>query len=124
MYTHTCAYTQANQPIIKAREVASLYLISNELLEQTKRLVKELHQEHLKLPRDTVLHQQFIDAVHGNGTKTTKISRPILATVTAKTGIEKNHIQDGWCDEGGERNPAEEMTEALEGSFADGDIGG
>ena len=57
-------------PIIHAGEVTLFSLVPtiSQSLQESEGLVEKLHEECLKLPWHTTLHEEFVDAVHGCGT--------------------------------------------------------
>lgn len=73
-------------PVIEQGEVTRLpsLRLSGQVLEEGERILKQLHQECLKLSRDAVPHQQLVHAVHRERAEIAGIVSTVPSTVAAK----------------------------------------
>lgn len=78
-----------------------------------QRLIKHHQKEFLKLWRNTVLRQQFIDTVHRQLPQLALVL--FRVTLASEFGKPEDDAEYGWSDGTGERDPAEEVDETSKG---------
>ncbi len=98
-------------PVIQLREVTGHAPLrdSRQLLQQTERLLKQLQQKSLKLPRDAILHQQLIHTVHGQRAEIPSVLSRVRDAVAAEASKVEDGVENGRGDHVGERHPAEKV---------------
>lgn len=106
-------------PVVQLREVAGHAPLGlpSQFLQKTKRLLEELQEKRLKLPRHTILHEKLVHTIHRQGAKVACVLSGVQNTVTAETSKVEDGVQSGWSDDVGEGHPAEEVRQTLEREY-------